>query len=151
MQLATTFAVIGCAAAASIPACVRAVRLSRTAEATENVETIFAAGMHARIDPATPIVSTPLTPASVPRGTTVADPAGTWDHPTWQTLGIMYSDPHWYAYRVDVDPEPGTALRVVALGDLDGDGVFSTFERSATFDGPTVVARPGLVVTAELE
>ena len=33
LQLATTFAVLGCAMAATVPACMRAVRLSRTAEA----------------------------------------------------------------------------------------------------------------------
>jgi len=151
IELAIAFAVVGTAVAATVPACIRAVRVARTAEATENVESIFLAAMRVRADPEATLLSAPLTPAAVPRGAMVVDPTGTWEHPTWKTLGISYDDPHWYSYRVDVDPDSGTALRVVALGDLDGDGVLSSFERSATRDASGLVARPGMIVTADLE
>ena len=151
IELAVAFAVVGSAIAATVPACVRAVRVARTAEATENVEAIFAAGTRVLGDPAIKIVSTPLTPASVPRGAIAVDPPGTWDHPTWKALGVSYDEPHWYSYRVDVDPDGSTALRVVAYGDLDGDGVLSSFERTATRENGAIVPRPGMVVSADLE
>jgi hypothetical protein len=151
IELALAFAVGGSALAAMVPSCVRSIRVARTAEATENVETIFTAALNAR-NAGVPLTSTGLTPPNVPRGTTVVDPPGTWDHPTWKALGIAYEDPHWYAYRVEIDPEPGTALRVVALGDLDGDGVTSWYERSATMSSNgQLVPRPGLVIESELE
>lgn len=151
IELAVAFAVIGTALAATVPACIRAVRVARTAEATQNVESIFGAAVVVDADPNAHLVSTPLTPTAVPRGAITVDPPGTWDHPTWKALGISYDDPHWYSYRLDIDPDPGTALRVVAYGDLDGDGVLSSFERSAAREGNAVVPRPGMIITADLE
>ena len=126
-------------------------RRPRTAEATQNVETIFTSSLLVVADPNVHLTSAPLTPAAIPRGAIAVDPPGTWDHPTWQALGIAYEEPHWYSYRVDVDPDPATAIRVVAMGDLDGDGVVSTFERSAVREGNAIVPRPGMIVTADLE
>src|SRR4051812_27942436 len=102
IELSVAFAVVGTAIAATVPACVRAVRVARTAEATENVETIFTAATRGLADPSVKLTSTPLTPASVPRGALAVDPPGTWDHPTWKALGISYDEPHWYSYRVDI-------------------------------------------------
>jgi type II secretory pathway pseudopilin PulG len=151
IELAVAFAVIGTALAATVPACFRAVRVARTAEATQNVEAIFVATSAVASDPNVHLVSAPLTPPAVPRGATAIDPPGAWDHPTWKALGISYDEPHWYSYRVDIDPDPSTAFRVVAMGDLDGDGVLSTFERSAAREGGAIVPRPGMIVTADLE
>jgi hypothetical protein len=140
------------ALAATVPACIRAVRLTKTAEAAENLEKLAqASALHLSQKQPAPLVSTPLTPALVPRGTTIEDPQGTWDHPTWKALSFSIEEPHAYAYRVDVDVDPTTPVRIVAHGDLDGDGVLSTFERSLVRDAKGVAPRPGLIVTADLE
>ena len=49
VELAIAFAVVGAAVAATVPACIRAVRVARPAEATENVEAIFTAALRSTI------------------------------------------------------------------------------------------------------
>ena len=179
LELAIAISVLGCALAATVPACIRAMHAARTAEAVDDVEQILRSSIQRRNDEAaappavaaapapsssahkstapTPLVSAPLTPASVPRGEAVWDAEGTWEHPTWKAIHFSIDTPHWYAYQLDVDPDPSTALRAVARGDLDGDGVLSTFERDAILDPSapvgttTYVAKPGLVTTNDLE
>ncbi|MGZ3473460.1 MAG: hypothetical protein ACXWUG_03440 [Polyangiales bacterium] len=152
VEAAIAFAVVFGALAATVPSCIRAVRLTKTAEAAENLEKLAqASALYLSQKQAAPLVATPLTPAAVPRGTTVEDQPGTWDHPTWKALAFSIEEPHAYAYRVDVDVDPLTPVRVVAHGDLDGDGVLSTFERSLVRDGKGVAPRPGLVVSSDLE
>ena len=158
VELAVAFAVIGSALAAAAPACVRAVRLSRTAEAVESLEKISVSGAAylaahpaAQTSASMRLTSTPLTPPQVPLGHPVHDADGAFAHPTFKALGFEPPQPHWYSYRVDIDPDPATPMRVVAYGDLDGDGVLSTFTRTLGRDGNSVVVRPGLVVVQDLE
>ena len=152
LEAAVAFAVIFGVLAAAVPACIRALRLSRTAEAAENLNVILVSTARLRADsPQTALASTPLTPSTVPRGDTALDPAGTWDHPTWKAIGFSLSEPHWYSYRIEMDRDVRTPVHVMAFGDLDGDGVLSTFERSAIREGTAIVPQPALIVTAELE
>lgn len=144
---AIAFAIVGSLAAITVPSCIRSVRTSRTAEATENLDRIARAAV-SHLNEKKPLASVPLTPPIVPRGSQAADPAGTWEHPSWQALGFALDDAHWYAYRLDVDDR---TVRVVAQGDLDGDGVLSTYERKIVRDGTTWVLTPALVVSADLE
>ncbi len=71
--------------------------------------------------------SAPMTPARVPGARPVTDPPETWTHPSWVALGFSVSDPHYYSYEFISD---GSSFTVRAYGDLDGDGVLSTFERT---------------------
>ncbi len=154
VDAAVVVAVMAAMLAATVPSCLRAIRLTRTAEASQNLDRLIQAGaLHgsqAGVS-GTPLSSTPLTPAIVPRGAPVDDPAGSWDHPTFRALDFSIDEPHWYAYRVDVDPDRGIPLRIVAQGDLDGDGVVSTFERTARREGAALVPNPALVVSSDLE
>lgn len=152
IELAVAFAVLGSALAAGVPSCVRAVRLSRTAEAAESLERLTLQGaLYLEQKNAQKLVSTPTTPAQVPAGKATTDPEGTFAHPTFKALAFEPPQPHWYAYRVEIDPDPATPLRAVAHGDLDGDGVLSTFVRALGRDGPRIVVRPGLEVAQDLE
>ncbi len=152
LELAVVFAVIGTALAAGVPSCLRAIRLSRTAEASESLEQLTVAGaLYLEQKNAAKLVSTPTTPAQVPAGKPVSDAEGTWAHPTFKALGFEPPQPHWYAYRVEIDPDIATPLRAVAHGDLDGDGVLSTFSRTLGREGNQIVVRPGLLVTQDLE
>jgi hypothetical protein len=93
--------------------------------------------------------SAPRTPAQVPRGRAVVDPPGTWDLDAWRDLQFSISEPHRYSYEFIVE---GLRYTARAVGDLDGDGVYSTFERSATVDPQTLNATPTpLRVENELE
>jgi type II secretory pathway pseudopilin PulG len=150
VEVAVAFCVLAGAAAALVPACMRSIRFARTAEAAENLR-LLTEGAAQHLSTKGALASAPLTPANVPRGVLAEDPAGTWDHPTWKALGFELSDPHAYAYRLDVALDDATPLRVVAHGDLDGDGIVSTFQRTAVREGTRVVPTPGLLVTADLE
>ncbi len=69
-----------------------------------------------------------------------------WQHPAWSALGLAVDVPHQFHYRfIGVDtngPQGGCQFTVQAFGDLDDDGVYSTFERSGMYDhtGPNAAA-----------
>lgn len=52
-----------------------------------------------------------------------------WDTPTWQALNFAVTDPSNFQYQFVSDGQSFTAR---AIGDLDCDGIFSTFERAGT-------------------
>lgn len=71
--------------------------------------------------------STGLTPPSVPAGTKFVPGADTWSHPTWKAIRFRIAVPIFYSYEIEVSRDGKSAI-VRARGDLDGDGVLSTFE-----------------------
>ncbi|MBX3219990.1 MAG: hypothetical protein KF795_05680 [Labilithrix sp.] len=79
-------------------------------------------------------------------------PAEAWELPSWTALDfrpVADGAPQAYAYAFDSLPDSFVAR---AHGDLDGDGIVSTFEMRGTApDGgpPSVV--PGMYIEAELE
>lgn len=151
VEIAATVSVLACTLVVVIPACARSVRMSRTAEATENLETISRAfALHGN-DPGLTL-PTPLTPALVPRGSAVSDPPGTWDHPTWRALGfsIPEDNSHWFSYMLDAR-EPAHEVQAIAHGDLDGDGVLSTYARTIRRENAGWTPTGVLLVTADLE
>ena len=151
VEAAVAFAVTFGILAAMAPSCLRSVRTSRSAEATENLDRLATAVRDHLSDPARkPLMPTPLTPPIVPRGAPTSDPAGTWEHPTWQALSFQLDVPHWYAYQLEID-EGAQSVKIIAHGDLDGDGVLSTYERQVRREGNAWVVSPALVVSADLE
>ncbi len=153
VEVSGVFCVLATGLAMAVPACIRATRLSRTSEATDNLRRLANGYVAYRAgDAAHPALSsTPLTPSVVPRGAEASDPPGTWQHPTFQALEFSIDEPHWYSYEVQIDPSPNTPMRAVAHGDLDGDGVLSTYSIEVARDGRREVLRPGLYVEHELE
>ncbi|MEB2313459.1 MAG: hypothetical protein OZ928_16570 [Polyangiaceae bacterium] len=145
VEAAAAVAVLGSLLAAGVPAFVKNLHASRLVEPIDGLEriatraTALAAGRAAEL--AYP-ESVGLTPAEVPRGVRVTDPPGTWDHPTWRELGFSFSAPHAFSFAFESENAAGHAsFRALAHGDLDGDGVLSTFQISGqTRDGaePTV-------------
>ncbi|MBX3214434.1 MAG: hypothetical protein KF850_20530 [Labilithrix sp.] len=96
--------------------------------------------------------SAPLTPSAPPRGTKEVTPTEAWEHPAWLAIDfrpVNDGAPHAYAYAFD---SRGDAFTARAHGDLDGDGIFSTFEVHGLVpvDGPPRV-EPGMYVESELE
>jgi len=84
-----------------------------------------------------------------------------WDANSWQALSFAVGDPHRYVYQFDslhrhdsyesLPPGNPNAFTARAHGDLDGDGVFSTFERGAMVDASASVVGGPLHVEQELE
>lgn len=140
LEAALGVAILGSVLAATIPTFVSNVHASRLVEPVDGLNRIasratwLAAG-HAAEHAYPETVE--LTPAEVPKGTSVLDPPGTWEHPTWRRLRFGWTVEHAYSFAFESEAKPGLALfRAVAHGDLDGDGLRSTFEiRGMTRDG----------------
>ena len=149
VELALAFALGGSVLAVGLPAFVRNLHASRMVEALNGVEklaTRAAAQTAFRPLSAAFPESAPLTPAEVPRATLVTDPPGTWDHPTWRRLDFALTEPHAYSFEFKSDNAPsGATFHAQARGDLDGDGVLSTF------DVPGKVDKNGEAVLLPLE
>ncbi len=167
LDVAVAFAIAGSVLAVAVPAFVRDVRGSRLAEPIEGLAVIgegavaYAGGRPA--DSAFP-ASVPLTPPQPPRGVRLADPPGTWQAPTWvalhfpppRSVGRAFSDGDPHAFSFEFESQPGhahSAFVARAHGDLDGNGVLSTFEIRGHADGAEAraVVEPGLFVRDELQ
>ncbi len=123
---------VGALLAATVPVFLRELQASRMVEATSGLERLGARALTLSEGqpPATAFPDpAPLTPAEVPRGRRVVDPPGTWEHPTWRRLGFSMDRGHSYSFEFGMQATPERAtFSARALGDLDGDGVLSTFE-----------------------
>ncbi len=76
-----------------------------------------------------------------------------WTDPSWQALKFSMDDPHYYSYTYISSGTDATAqFTVRANGDLDCDGVYSTFEMvgSIQSDG-TVTGQAGFFKDKDLE
>ena len=154
VEIAIGIALAGSLAAVAIPAFVRELHASRFVEPTDGLARIGAAALAYADENGRFPDSAPLTPASPPRGERTADPPGTWESPTWQALGfqpVAEGVPHAYAFSFDA-PRPAEGFVAQARGDLDGDGLLSTFEiRGLLRPGEKAAVVPGMYVEAELE
>jgi hypothetical protein len=155
----------GVMAAVAIPAFMKYTRRSKTVEATLNLRRVFDASVAfyteggpdgsantARFPPS--VGPTPDHTACVD-GESVPFPpdAKRWAHPTWQALNFAVNDPSRYQYEYLSEGEGPTAkFTIRAYGDLDCNGVRSTFERSAYIDADgNVIGGAGLLLHDELE
>jgi hypothetical protein len=174
IELAIAFALTGSLLAVAVPAFVREVHASRLVEPIDGLGRLGAAavaygqehtkaaapgGVRGPVFPA----SAPMNPSSPPRGRCEVDPPEAWDGPTWVALGfrpVPAGTPHCFAFAFDstvgsagATPAPST-FRAHAHGDLDGDGIPSTFEVTGRFaegDPRGPVLDPGMFVDAETE
>ncbi len=152
IELALGAALLGSVAAVSIPAFFHELHASRFAEPIDALARMstgairYAEQTHKLPDTA------PLTPAAPARGKKESAPAEIWQHPTWKALAFQAAPegvPFAYAYGFDALPAGFIAH---AHGDLDGDGVFSTFEmRGSARVGEPLKIDPGMYVESELE
>lgn len=138
-----------------VPPFIRNLHASRLTEPLAGLERISARA--AALADAAPVLqayppSVPLTPAQVPRGELVADPPGTWAHPTWRLLDFALESPHAFSFEfASLNAADRSTYTAVAHGDLDGDGVQSTFQVSgATRAGHAPETSP-LEVVREVE
>ena len=81
--------------------------------------------------------------------TTFTPTASTWRGPVWETLKFSIRKPLTYAYQVEsAGVGPAANFTVRAIGDLDCDGVHSTFEMVGD---PGGLGASGIFVDNELE
>lgn len=161
VELAVGFALIGSLLAIVVPTFAREIHASRSVEAVDGLHRIGAAALAYAKErpPATafpPSVS--LTPPAVPRGTCEVDPAALWAQPTWRALEFTPAPegaPHCFAFSFDSALSPArSTFRAQAHGDLDGDGIPSTFELTGhdlAGDPAGATLDPGVYIDSEVE
>lgn len=138
LELAVLVSLGGTMAATMIPTFMRNVHASRLSEPVDGLKRIAA---HATLrasglptESAYP-ESAPFTPAVTPRAQLLVDPPGTWDAPTWRALDFSFDAPHAYSFSFDgTNGEARSTFSAHARGDLDGDGVTSSFSVSGAVD-----------------
>ena len=138
LELAAAVSLAGTIAATMIPNFLRNLHASRLSEPVEGLKriaahaTLRAAGLPP--ESAYP-ESAPFTPAVTPRGELVLDPPGTWDSPTWRTLDFAFDAPHAYSFAFEsANTDARSTFTARARGDLDGDGVTSSFAISGSVE-----------------
>jgi type IV pilus assembly protein PilA len=135
-------AVTGVLAAVAIPAFMKYIKKSKASEAnvfikniSDRVQTLMATGgkMPASVGPTPPLGT------CCAEGEKCMPDTQLWEHPTWKALDFAMLDPHRYSYEF---VNKGSSYEIKAYGDLDCDGVYSTFVLPGGPDmgasGPTV-------------
>lgn len=129
--------------AITVPPFLRMIHRARTVEAVDRLADLYRGSVAyytgtRATESLVPVVaprqfpaSVALAPATVPAGVRTLDPEGTWRSATWQALGFALREPHYYSYQYDSEGlGSSAAFTARALGDLDGNGSRSTFERT---------------------
>lgn len=155
VELAVAVSLGGTVAATMIPTFLRNVHASRLSEPVEGLKRLAA---HATLrasglppESAYP-ESAPFTPAVTPRAELVLDAPGTWDTPTWRSLDFGFDAPHAYAFAFESSTSEGRATFTArARGDLDGDGVTSSFSISGSIDKGAEPKLQPLEINREVE
>ena len=157
-ELAAAIAIGGSLLVVAVPSFVRNLSFSRLSEPVDGLDRLVTnaiAYSEGRPQPISFPPSAPLTPAAVPRGVASLDPPETWETLTWRSLHFGFDVPHRFAFQFDSAYDtPTDVMRFVATahGDLDGDGVLSTFEvRGERLPGQPARAIPGMFVDREVE
>jgi len=157
--------VVGVVAAIAIPAFINYTKRAKTTEAGANLRMMYAGAatyyaeehvapdggvlQHCTVDPAT----TPNVPGK--QKTTLV---GGLSDDSFNAIGFTFIDPIYYQYEIVGGPSrcgvaPNEAVYTFrAHGDLDGDGVLSTFEISVASNPDDELYRsPGIYTENELE
>lgn len=160
----TATAVAGILAAVAIPAFMKYVRRSKTSEASLNVRKLFDSAVSyyhysseqlgpdkARFPASTEL--TPDAPFCVDGESGIEPTATAWDGESWQALNFAIGERHNYRYQfISEGTGKGAMFTARAMGDLDCDGVLSTFERVGFVgDDGIVSGGAGLFIANELE
>lgn len=168
LEFAAVFAVGGSLFAVAVPAFLRNLSASKLTEPIEGLDRMvvsavaYAASHPQEISFPPPA---PLTPAEVPRGVRVVDAPEIWQHLTWRSLRFGFCTdadraaptcvPHAFSFKFDSELDPVTHVMrftATAHGDLDGDGMISTFEvRGERAPGQAARVLPGMFIDREVE
>jgi prepilin-type N-terminal cleavage/methylation domain-containing protein len=152
VELMVTVAIIGILAATAIPSFVKYTRKAKTSEARQFLKKLYDGARGYYLEPhyyglmgATsmqpppnqfwdddvgPLPVSGCCAPSGPGNPEKCQPsAALWNGEVWKALKFEITDPHYYTYRYDGDGATDTPpnFRLYARGDLDCDGVKSTF------------------------
>ncbi len=157
-------AIIGILAAIAIPSFVRYIRTSETTEAVMSLRRMYDGAVtyyladHADAtgqlaNQRFPGTAGPTPSSGIPRGVRVAVPIAEWKSPAWLALDFAVDDSVRFQYSFQDNGGIGMAAfaNMVAQGDLNGNGVPSTFARSCTGVVEGVQGGSGLFIDSPVE
>jgi prepilin-type N-terminal cleavage/methylation domain-containing protein len=160
IELMIAVAIIGILSSVAIPSFTKYLRRAQTAEATQNLRRMYDGAVsyysaeHAdqagvMLPKDFPATAGP-TPAAPPAATKLLVPAALWAaSPSWGVLNFAVTDPLRYAYTfLHLSTTSGS---MIAQGDLNGDGVYSTYQRSVSATNDGVSGGSGVYVINDLE
>lgn len=154
VELMLVIVILGILASVAVVAFTRHAKRSKTSEAMGNVAKIYQAQITYRFGsqertPAPTFVNASPMPSSPPTAAKYPANVALWSsNPEWTALGFSLDGGHYFQYS---SPATATAFTARAQGDLDGDGVRSTFDRSGSLTATGEVQSSALDVTGELE
>jgi type IV pilus assembly protein PilA len=146
VELMVVVTIIGLLTTLAIPGFMGYIKKTKSAEAAQNTSKMYAASRSYVVDLGLTRGSTAVVSAQFPAAEPVTPLANcctfaghrcmpnpaTWDTPTWNSLHFAMTDPHYYRYEyASTGPAvlgAGARFTARALGDLDCDGILSTFE-----------------------
>ena len=145
IELMVVIAIIGILASTALPALQRYITRARTAEATMNLRHIYdqsviyfsteAVSEEGVVFPNQFPGSEGPTPENVPPGVKVVPPL--FEEPTWRALGFQITDLIRFSYKYESNGNDPNAISGdqyfigSAHGDIDADGLTSTYQRRA--------------------
>lgn len=166
IELMIVVAIIGILAAVAIPSFIKYVRRSKTVEATMNIRKMYDGavayyvGEHADSKGVIENRQFPVKAGPTPELATLTGRGGLkyqstlpeWKTGGWIALDFMVTDPQYFAYTFDSEGVFTDAkAKMIANGDLDGDGVYSWFERDCFGEHDGVRGGSGLYSVDETE
>ncbi len=161
IELMIVVAIIGILAAVAIPAFIKYIRKSKTVEAAEALDKIKVGAReyyvvdHWSSGGTLVAKQFPNSVTSVP-GTPCCDKclnaSSQWDDNGWDSLKFGLTEPHYYNYDFNSGGATNSAkYTAVAIGDLDCDTTYSTFEIRGSVDSEGAVVTVGPIITNEIE
>jgi type IV pilus assembly protein PilA len=173
IELMIVVAIIGILAAVAIPAFMKYMRKSKTTEATQGVKKIYdgarsyyleenvgrgtaaTATIIAKQFPVS-VATTPATQCCGNTGGKCTPTPSDWEdaNGSWSALKFSMEDPFYFQYAYDSSgSDTGSVFTARALGNLDCDTVYSTFEMAASINpaDQSVKGSAGIYKNKELE
>jgi type IV pilus assembly protein PilA len=166
VELMIVVVILGVLAAVAVAAFTRYVKRSKAAEASTNLGAIYHAEVAyynqsgERFEESGFVAAPELTPNDSPGSAKYPANVALWvAREEWATLGFALSTAHYYAYMVEGPAGggpmpslgPGDAFTARAVGNLDGDGVQSTYLLAGTIAPSGELQRDPIEIVDELE
>jgi type IV pilus assembly protein PilA len=149
IELMIVVAIIGILAAVAIPAFMKYIRRSKTVEATMNIRKLFDSSVSyfesehsdktgaiiARQFPTSVALSPTTGKCCTNKGGKCAPATGNFQDAAggWSALNFSVDDPFYFQYEYDSSStDTGSKFEAYAYGDLDCDGLYSTYMRNGS-------------------
>jgi type IV pilus assembly protein PilA len=152
VELMIVVVILGILAAVAIPAFTRYVKRSKTSEATGNITKIYQGQLtyyQAALERGSAsYINAAAMPSAAPTSAKYTANVSQWSaDANWTNIGFSLDAAHYYQYT---SPGGASAFTSRANGDLDGDSILSTFERTGTLTSGELQGS-NLSITQELE